>query len=159
MLYIICEKKIDIIKEGFIMANRFAELTDDKDLKMEFQKIDDLLSKEENKEKLSKMTTPEEVISFFEENGYTYSDEAKKEIMELSKHYNEGELTEDDLAEVSGGWSWGLFGAGTAVGGLFGGAIGCVGALCALTGPVGWIVGGCALAGAAAVGIASGLDD
>ena len=50
-------------------------------------------------------------------------------------------------------------GVGSAVGGLLGGAMGCVGALCALTGPVGWIIGGCALAGAAAVGIASGLDD
>ena len=47
------------------MANKFADLTEDKKLKTELQKIDDLLAKEENKEKISKMTTPEEVFAFF----------------------------------------------------------------------------------------------
>ena len=80
----------------------------------------------------------------------------KAEIIKFADQSKDGELSEEDLSEVAGGWGWFGFGFGSAIGGFGGAIVGCVAAVATLSNPVGWIVGGCALAGAAVVGGAAG---
>lgn len=115
------------------------------------EKLKEIFSDEQNQEKVRKMRTAEDVIAFYEENGFSYSEDDKKKIREvfeeLKEKNNDGELSTDDLEKIVGGWDWGGFISGATGGGLVGGIVG--GGLAALLGsnPVGWAIGGVLLVG------------
>ena len=114
------------------------------------EKLEALLSDEKNLERIKAMTSMDEAFAFYEENGISLTDEQKEEIRkfseEMAKKHADGELSEEELEAVAGGWSWFSFGTGA----VFSGILGAVGYAFALTNPVGWVVG--TIAAAAVVG-------
>ena len=86
------------------------------------ERIDELLADPENQERIKGMTSADEIIAFFEENGFSFTEEQKQELRSLSKvvaeRCEDGELSEEDLEAIAGGWSWSLFGQGFAITGL-----------------------------------------
>ena len=127
------------------------------ELKAAEEKIETLLRDEKNQDKIKSLTDIEDIMGFFEENGVSYTDELKDEIRkataDLSAEVGDGELTEDALASVAGGWSWDSFFGGASGGAIVGGIIG---AIAASTNPVGWVIaagaGVGALVGAGSLG-------
>lgn len=124
------------------------------------EKLGRIFSDEENRKKISSMRTAEDVISFYEDNGYSYTEEQKDKIREvfagLAESHPEGELTEEELLKVAGGWSWEGFFTGTGVGAVLGGIAGGLAAGLLASNPVGWAIGG-ALVVAGGVGTVGGL--
>lgn len=135
------------------------ELTAEEQARVE--KVKALLSDEQNKEKIKAMRTADEVIAFYEENGFTYSEDEKQKIRktfdELKEKNPEGELTEEALENVAGGWDWGSFISGITGGGAIGALM--AGGTAALLGsnPIGWAIGGALLLGAG-MGTAMGYE-
>ena len=115
-----------------------------KEQKSRVEKVRKLLADEQNQEKLKAMRTADEVIAFYEENGFTYSNDDKQKIREafdeLIKMNPEGELTEEELATIAGGWDWGNFGLGFGAGGAFGAMIAGGAAFLIGSNPVGWAI-------------------
>ena len=115
------------------------------------EKIEELLADENNWEKFRAMQTAEEVIAFYEENGFTYTEDEKKKICEvfeeLKEKISQGELSEEELEMAAGGWDWGYFAAGASggafIGGLFAGGM----AFICASNPIGWAVGGALVVG------------
>ena len=131
------------------------------DLKAAAEKIEAILRDEKNQDKIKSLTDIEDIIAFFEENGVSYTDELKDEIRkaaaDLSAQVGDGELTEDALASVAGGWSWDSFFGGATGGAIVGGIIG---AIALSTNPAGWAIaagiGVGALVGAGSLGSLAG---
>lgn len=125
------------------------------------EKVRDLLADEQNQEKIKAMRTADEVIAFYEENGFKYSDDEKQKIREvfeeLKKKSPEDELTEEELEGIAGGWNWGDFGLGFGAGGTFGAMFAGGAAFLIGSNPVGWAIGG-ALALGAGVGSFFGAE-
>ena len=137
-----------------------SNLTDEQ--KAAVEKIEAILRDEKNQEKIASISEIDEIIAFFEENGIPYTDGQKEEIRkaaaELSASVSDGELTEDELASVAGGWNWDSF-----IGGGIGGAIvgGLIGTIAMVSYPVGWVVAAGAgvgvLVGGGTIGTITGL--
>ena len=127
------------------------------------EKIDALLSDPENQKKLKAMTSVDEVIAFYEENGFSFTEEQKKEIREKSEELaarsTDGELTEEELESVAGGWGWGSFFKFGGFGAVVGAGIGVLAAGFMLSNPVGWgvLIGGAI--GAGIFGVAGGFTE
>ena len=129
----------------------------------EIEKLDALLSDPENQKKISAMTSVDEVFSFYEEHGYEFTEDQKKMIREKSEELaarsKEGELTEEELEAVAGGWGWSNFFKGSGWGAIVGGAIGYGFATVIVVGtPVGWAVGIGALVAGGTLGVLNALD-
>lgn len=74
----------------------------------------------------------------------------------INKELNVKELNLEDMKEANGGWNWGF----SALSGIIGGSVGCMGAgtvALALCGPVGWAALGGAAVGAIAASVAGGF--
>lgn len=127
------------------------------------EKFEAIFSDEENKKKISEMRSAEDVIAFYEENGFSYTDADKDKIREafdeLVRKDNGGELTEDELADVAGGWGWSGFFSGSAAGAILGGFVGVMMGSLLASNPVGWAVGGALVcAGVLGVGLGAAID-
>ena len=109
------------------------------------EKLDTILSDPENQKKISAMTSPDEAFAFYEENGFVLTEEQKKMIIEkaeeLAERSKDGELTEDELEAVAGGWSWTGFAECGIFGGIMGGLAGFFAAGLIASNPVGWAIG------------------
>lgn len=103
------------------------------------EKLEAIFADEKNQEKMKTITDIDEIMAFYEENGFSYTEEQKEEVRrvvaEISARSGDVELTEDELEDVAGGWSWKSF-----FGGVGGGTmVGSIAGLClAASNPVGW---------------------
>ena len=135
------------------------QLTEEQRDKVE--RIDELLADPENQKKISAMTSVDEVIAFYEENGFSFTEEQKKEIREKSEELaarsTDDELTEEELENVAGGWGWGSFFKFGGAGGALGACVGVLAAGFMASNPIGWgiLIGGAI--GAGIFGVAGGF--
>lgn len=86
------------------------------------------------------------------EMGAEETTQLAKQIVSLSNKLleNDGELTEEELEQIAGGWNWAAFGVGLAGGAAVGAMFG------SMVGPVGTAVG--AVVTGVVVGVLSGLE-
>ena len=130
------------------------------------EKLEAIFADEKNQEKMKTITDIDEIMAFYEENGFSYTEEQKEEVRrvvaEISARSGDVELTEDELEDVAGGWSWkkfkkSVYGAvgGGVTGLILGGAIGAL----VLSSPAGWIAGAGIVVGAVGGGTAEALLD
>ena len=128
--------------------------------KARLEKLKEIFSDEQNQEKIKAMNTADDIIAFYEENGFSYGEDDKQKIREvfdeLKAKASDGEISEEDLENVAGGWNLENFFAGASGGGVMGGLF--AGGFAVLVGsnPIGWAIGG-ALAAGGAMGAALGL--
>ena len=134
--------------------------------KANIEKIDAILADEKNRERIKAMTSDDEVFAFFEENGFSFTEEERQQIKafaeKAAEKYANVELTEEELEQVAGGWSLGWFLKAGLPAGTFGVGTGAFGIFCATvgaTGPIGWVVGGVCIVAGIGLGVLSGFAD
>ena len=129
--------------------------------KERIEKLDTLLSDPENRKKIEAMTSPDEAFAFYEENGFVLTEEQKKMIIEkaeeLAERSKDGELTEEELEAVAGGWSWLGFSVAGGTGAVLGAVLGGLVSAFVFSNPVGWVIGLGAVVVAGSMGAVGGI--
>lgn len=106
------------------------------------EKFEELMSNEDFRNQLKGLKERESIKNLFSNNGLELSDEVLDATMNEIKRLEEtGELDENALEFISGGWSWGNFAkgalAGACIGYLSGGGYGAIAGVV-----IGAVVGG-----------------